>query len=379
MKIYKINNKSNFDEICKAISPSPAGVKLMREKSEINFIFIDEIKTPAANILKQDALSVGAELVTHSDTILGKQSLNKALLMATNAQLRQLAKKEKLQDFGLKNLAAFLETKFIKPTKPLIMGVANINTDSFNEQSRINTQNGISKIEYMIEAGADYIDLGGVSSRPGSQYCGREEEFRRIKDIVEEIYKLNLHEKAKFSLDSFDPYCLEFALNHGFKMINDITANINLAPLAAKYDAEYCMMHMQGDPATMQVAPKYNDLIGEIADFFEQKIALAKELGAKKLVLDVGIGFGKTAEQNLLLIKHLEHFLKFDCPLLVGASRKSVINHYSPSEVKDRLPGSLYLHLKAFENGAQIIRTHDVAEHKQLFNMHEAMSQATLW
>lgn len=379
MKIYKINNKSNFDEICKAISPSPAGVKLMREKSEINFIFIDEIKTPAANILKQDALSVGAELVTHSDTILGKQSLNKALLMATNAQLRQLAKKEKLQDFGLKNLAAFLETKFIKPTKPLIMGVANINTDSFNEQSRINTQNGISKIEYMIEAGADYIDLGGVSSRPGSQYCGREEEFRRIKDIVEEIYKLNLHEKAIFSLDSFDEYCLEFALNHGFKMINDITANASLATLAARYDAEFCMMHMQGDPATMQIAPKYNDLIGEIADFFEQKIALAKELGAKKLVLDVGIGFGKTAEQNLLLIKHLEHFLNFDCPLLVGASRKSVINHYYKSEVKERLPGSLYLHLKAFENGAQIIRTHDVAEHKQLFDMHEAMSQATLW
>jgi len=139
------------------------------------------------------------------------------------------------------------------------------------------------------------------------------------------------------------------------------------------------MMHMQGDPATMQIAPKYNDLIGEISDFFEQKIVLARELGAKKIVLDVGIGFGKTAEQNLLLIKHLEHFLKFGCPLLVGASRKSVINHYYKSEVKERLPGSLYLHLKAFENGAQIIRTHDVAEHKQLFDMHEAMNQATLW
>ena len=129
----------------------------------------------------------------------------------------------------------------------------------------------------------------------------------------------------------------------------------------------------------MQIAPKYNDLIGEISDFFEQKIVLARELGAKKIVLDVGIGFGKTAEQNLLLIKHLEHFLKFECPLLVGASRKSVINHYYKSEVKDRLPGSLYLHLKAFENGAQIIRTHDVAEHRQLFDMHEAMNQATLW
>jgi len=374
LKFYKINNKSDFDQICKAVSPSPTGAKLMHEKSEINFIFIDEIKTPAANILKQDALSVGAELVTHNDTILGRESLNKALLMATNAQLRQLAKKEKLQDFGLKKLAGFLETKFTKPA-----GVANINSDSFNEQSRINTQNGVAKIEAMIEAGADYIDLGGVSSRPGSEYCGREEEFRRIKDIVEEIYKLNLHEKAKFSLDSFDEYCLEFALNHGFKMINDITANANLATLAARYDAQFCMMHMQGDPATMQIAPKYNDLIGEISDFFEQKIVLARELGAKKIVLDVGIGFGKTAEQNLLLIKHLEHFLKFDCPLLVGASRKSVINHYYPSEVKDRLPGSLYLHLEAFRNGAQIIRTHDVTEHKQLFDMHEAMNQATLW
>ncbi|WP_298055669.1 dihydropteroate synthase, partial [uncultured Campylobacter sp.] len=212
--------------------------------------------------------------------------------------VKQLAKKEKLQDFGLKKLAGFLESKFTKPAKPLIMGVVNINTDSFNEQSRINTQNGIAKIESMIGAGADYIDLGGVSSRPGSEYCGREEEFRRIKDIIEEIYRLNLHEKAKFSLDSFDPYCLEFALSHGFKMINDITANASLATLAARYDAEFCMMHMQGDPATMQVAPKYNDLIGEIADFFEQKMALAKELGAKKLVLDVGIGFGKTAEQN---------------------------------------------------------------------------------
>ena len=379
MKIFKINPQTDFNEICEIIRPSDEGRNLMKKKSAINFFLIKDLRSPAANILKQDALSVGAELVTHNDTILGRESLNKALLMATNAQLKQLAKKEKLQDFGLKKLAVFLETKFTKPAKPIIMGVANINTDSFNEQSRINTLNGITKIEAMIEAGAHYIDLGGVSSRPGSEYCGREEEFSRIKDIVEEIYKLNLHEKAKFSLDSFDPYCLEFALNHGFKMINDITANANLATLAARYDAQFCMMHMQGDPATMQIAPKYNDLIGEISDFFEQKIALARELGAKKIVLDVGIGFGKTAEQNLLLIKHLEHFLKFECPLLVGASRKSVINHYYKSEVKDRLPGSLYLHLKAFENGAQIIRTHDVAEHKQLFDMHEAMNQATLW
>ena len=378
MKIFKINPQTGFNEICEIIRPSDEGRNLMKKKSAINFFLIKDLRSPAANILKQDALSVGAELVTNRDVILNGAN-SAALLMATDAQVQALAKKESAQDFGLKNLAKFLKSTFKKPQRAQIMGVVNVNEDSFNAASRVNEKSGIEKIEAMIEAGADYIDLGGVSSRPGSEYCGREEEFRRIKDIVEEIYKLNLHEKAKFSLDSFDPYCLEFALNHGFKMINDITANASLATLAARYDAEFCMMHMQGDPATMQVAPKYNDLIGEIADFFEQKIALARELGAKKLVLDVGIGFGKTAEQNLLLIKHLEHFLKFDCPLLVGASRKSVINHYSPSEVKDRLPGSLYLHLKAFENGAQIIRTHDVAEHKQLFNMYEAMSQATLW
>ena len=378
MKIFKINPQTDFNEICEIIRPSDEGRNLMKKKSAINFFLIKDLRSPAANILKQDALSVGAELVTNRDVILNGAN-SAALLMATDAQVQALAKKESAQDFGLKNLAKFLKSTFKKPQRAQIMGVVNVNEDSFNAASRVNEKSGIEKIEAMIEAGADYIDLGGVSSRPGSEYCGREEEFRRIKDIVEEIYRLNLHEKAKFSLDSFDPYCLEFALNHGFKMINDITANASLATLAARYDAEFCMMHMQGDPATMQIAPKYSDLIGEITDFFEQKIALARELGAKKIVLDVGIGFGKTAEQNLLLIKHLEHFLKFGCPLLVGASRKSVINHYYKSEVKDRLPGSLYLHLKAFENGAQIIRTHDVAEHKQLFNMHEAMSQATLW
>ena len=378
MKIFKINPQTDFNEICEIIRPSDEGRNLMKKKSAINFFLIKDLRSPAANILKQDALSVGAELVTNRDVILNGAN-SAALLMATDAQVQALAKKESAQDFGLKNLAKFLKSTFKKPQRAQIRGVVNVNEDSFNAASRVNEKSGIEKIEAMIEAGADYIDLGGVSSRPGSEYCGREEEFRRIKDIVEEIYRLNLHEKAKFSLDSFDPYCLEFALNHGFKMINDITANASLATLAARYDAEFCMMHMQGDPATMQIAPKYNDLIGEIADFFEQKIAIARELGAKKLVLDVGIGFGKTAEQNLLLIKHLEHFLKFDYPLLVGASRKSVINHYYPSEVKDRLPGSLYLHLKAYENGAQIIRTHDVAEHKQLFDMHEAISQATLW
>lgn len=379
MKFYRINENSDFDAICKRIAPSIGGLKLMSKKSHVNFIFIDGIGSPAANILKQDALSAGAELVTNKDTIFGREERSSALLMGTDAQFEILSKKEKMQDFGLKNLADFLNRNFKKPREVQIMGVLNINEDSFNAASRVDAKNAVSRIEAMIEEGACYIDIGGVSSRPGSEYCGREEEFRRIECVVAEIYRLNLHERAKFSLDSFDEYCLEYALDHGFAMINDITANVNLASLAARYDAEFCMMHMQNDPKTMQLAPHYEDLLGEMDAFFADKIARASELGAKKLVLDVGIGFGKTAEQNLLLIKHLGHFLHFGYPLLVGASRKSVINFYSPSEVSQRLPGSLYLHLKAHENGATIIRTHDVVEHAQMFALQNAMNEANLW
>lgn len=378
MKIFKIDNKTNFNEICKFIKPEKIGEKLMKKKASLNFFFIKDLKDPAANILKQDALSIGAELVCQRSAILG-QGAGNALLMVNDKQLASLAKKEALQDFGLKNLSKFIKKDFIKPKKPEIMGVVNINEDSFNKASRVNTKTGIQRIEKQINDGASYIDLGGVSSRPGSKYCGRDEEFRRIKDIISEIYKLNLYEKAKFSLDSFDEYCLEYALNHGFTFINDISADLNLCKLAKKYNATYSLMHMKGDPTNMQKDPKYDDLIDEIDEFFKVKLDEIYSYGVKDIVLDPGIGFGKSASDNLFLIKHLEHFLHFNLPLFVGASRKSVINYYSKSEVDERLAGSLYLHLKAYENGATIIRTHDVFEHSQMFKLHEAMNKISIW
>jgi dihydropteroate synthase len=378
LKIFKIDNKTNFNEICKFIKPEKIGEKLMKKKSSLNFFFIKDLKDPAANILKQDALSIGAELVCQRSAILG-QSVGNALLIANDKQLASLAKKEALQDFGLKDLSKFIKKDFIKPKKPEIMGVVNINEDSFNKASRVNTKTGIQRIEKQINDGASYIDLGGVSSRPGSKYCGRDEEFRRIKDIISEIYKLNLYEKAKFSLDSFDEYCLEYALNHGFTFINDISADLSLCKLAKKYNATYSLMHMKGDPTNMQKDPKYDDLIDEIDEFFKVKLDEIYSYGVKDIVLDPGIGFGKSASDNLFLIKHLEHFLHFNLPLFVGASRKSVINYYSKSEVDERLAGSLYLHLKAYENGATIIRTHDVFEHSQMFKLHEAMNKISIW
>ncbi|EAI5930642.1 dihydropteroate synthase [Campylobacter coli] len=375
MKFFKINSNTDFNLLCSFINPHKMGQKIMSEKAQIHFILIKDITTPAANILKQDALRVGAELITHKEVITAKIAHSNALLMATKEQIQKLINKEKLQDFGLKNLARFLENDFSKPKQAELMAVINVNEDSFNADSRVSYKDFEERLNEILALNPEYIDIGAVSSRPKSVYCGKEEEFRRLKNVLDLIYDKNYYEKAIFSLDSFDEYCLEYALNKGFKFINDISSlrNLNLAKLASKYNAKYCLMHMQNDPLTMQDNPRYDDLLDEMSSFFKEKLEILDVLGVKESILDVGIGFGKSAEHNMILIKHLEHFLQFKKPLLVGASRKSVINAYYESEVKDRLAGTLYLHLKAFENGASIIRVHDLYEHKQLFAMANAM------
>ncbi|WP_335879873.1 dihydropteroate synthase [Campylobacter jejuni] len=375
MKFFKINPNTDFNLLCSFINPHKMGQKIMSEKTQIHFILIKDITTPAANILKQDALRVGAELITHKEVITAKITHSNTLLMATKEQIQKLINKEKLQDFGLKNLARFLENGFSKPKQAELMAVINVNEDSFNADSRVSYKDFEERLNEILALNPEYIDIGAVSSRPKSVYCGKEEEFRRLKNVLDLIYDKNYYEKAIFSLDSFDEYCLEYALNKGFKFINDISSlrNLNLAKLASKYEAKYCLMHMQNNPNNMQDNPSYEDLLDEMTLFFKEKLELLESFGVKESILDVGIGFGKSAGHNMILIKHLEHFLQFNKPLLIGASRKSVINAYFQSEIKDRLAGTLYLHLKAFENGASIIRVHDLYEHKQLFALAQAM------
>lgn len=371
MKCLKLNPNTDFDLLCSLVSPHKMGQKIMQKKSKLHFIFIENLSAPAANILKQDALRVGAELVTHKEVITGRVGASSALLIANEEQMIKLAIKEKQQDFGLKILAKFLQKTFTKPQKVRLMAVMNVNDDSFNPQSRVNPQNAQQKLEELLSLEPDFIDVGAVSSRPGSLYCGREEEFARLKRVLDLIDAKNYHQKSIFSLDSFDAYCVEYALNKGFKFINDITGlqDVALAGLARRYGAGYCLMHMQNSPHDMQDNPHYDNVLLELEDFFAQRLEL---LEGVEVVLDVGIGFGKRAAHNMLLIKHLEHFLHFERPLLVGASRKSFIDAHFKSAVEERLAGSLYLHLRAHENGASIIRTHDLKEHKQLFALHQA-------
>ena len=290
---------------------------------------------------------------------------------------QRLVEKEKKQDFGLKNLAAFLNQNFEKPKKAKLMAVLNINEDSFNPASRVKKEDFQKRLEAILALKPDFVDIGAVSSRPGSLYCGSDEEFARLKEPLELIYKNDYFKQSTFSLDSFDEKCLKFALDRGFSLINDIMGlkNEALAHLAKSYNASYCLMHIQNEPHNMQDNPHYDDLLGEIDEFFAKKLEILDTCGVKNVILDIGVGFGKTPKHNMLLIKHLEHFLHFEKPLLVGASRKGVINAYFPSEVQERLAGSLYLHLEAFKNGASIIRTHDLYEHKQAFALENAMRE----
>ena len=185
------------------------------------------------------------------------------------------------------------------------------------------------------------------------------------------IKALKLNEKNTFSIDSYTPSVVEYALNSGFTLINDITgaSDESIIKLAVKYDAKLCIMHMQGTPQTMQKDPEYDDVMVEVSEFFEERIAKCEAFGlsGENIILDVGIGFGKTLEHNLTLIKNLNHFKNFGCEVLIGASRKSMIDKIIPSPIEERLPGTLTLHLKAIENGASIVRCHDVREHKQAF------------
>ncbi|MDR3346468.1 MAG: dihydropteroate synthase [Campylobacteraceae bacterium] len=259
--------------------------------------------------------------------------------------------------------------------KTKIMGILNINNDSFFEGSRINTAAAKEKIEQMIADGADMIDIGALSSRPGSEPLSEEEELERLRDVLDIVRENKFYEKAVFSLDSYSPLCLEYALESGFTVVNDITglSDDEVCKVAKKHNAAVCIMHMKGSPKDMQVEPAYDDVLKEVDEFFAERISKAKSFGIKDIILDVGIGFGKNLEHNISLIKHHAKFLHFGYPLLIGASRKSMIDKISPCGVEDRLAGTLAVHLEAVRNGADIVRCHDVKEHVRAIKVFEAL------
>jgi len=379
MHLEQLNKNTNIEKLLNDIGVDSGGIKILSAKSQMHLIHIKELHVGAANILKQDALSVGADLAVPRGTVLAKTPTVECLLIATTKQLQQLSKKELAQPFGLKELAKEL-SNILEIKKPLhvdVMGIINANDDSFFKSSRFNSSDAIAKIEQMIQDGATMIDIGGVSSAPNSQSVSPEEELSRVENIYKLIYEQKLYDKAKFSADTYEPLVVHKALDSGFKIINDITglANDEVCRLIAKYDAQAVLMHMQGNPQTMQQNPHYDNLLDDVYRFFQERIQKAENFGVKDIILDVGIGFGKTLEHNISLIKNLEHFQTLKKPLLVGASRKSMIDKIFPSEISQRLAGTLEVHMESVRNGASIIRVHDVYEHVQALAVHTAFNK----
>jgi len=382
MNVTKVSNSIDTKAVLKKLGVDGGGIAILASKMQHHILFIKDLHVGAANILKQDALSIGADLAVPRGTVIAKTSHVDCILIATQKQLKELSKKELAQPFGLKELANEL-AKIVKIQKPLhvdIMGIINANDDSFFSGSRFMGTSAIETIEKMIEDGATIIDIGGVSSRPNAPIVRADEELQRVKPIINAIQKNKLYEKVRFSLDSYEPHVISYALERGFSIVNDITGlrDDRVSKLCAQYNATAVIMHMQGTPQTMQENPYYDNVIIDVYDFLEKQMQKAQSFGVEKIVLDVGIGFGKSLDDNVTLLHNLEHFLTLDKPLLIGASRKSMINSISSSAIENRIAGTLALHLEALKNGASILRVHDVFEHKQAIDVFGYMKEGIL-
>jgi len=250
--------------------------------------------------------------------------------------------------------------------RPLVMGVINCTPDSFAVRFETEDQ-ALDAAREMIRDGADIIDIGGESTRPGSDPVAAETELARVIPVIEKIRSFS---DIPISIDTTKAEVAEKALSAGADIINDISAlafDPGMAGAAAKSGCPVILMHIKGKPRTMQDNPYYDDVIKEVSDYFRTRIdyALAAGIDRDRIILDVGIGFGKRIEDNLKLIKHLGAFWHLGCPLMVGASRKAFIGRLTGVETEDRLEGSVAVAAMAVQNGADIVRVHDVAETRQ--------------
>ncbi len=246
--------------------------------------------------------------------------------------------------------------------RPLIMGVVNVTPDSFSDGGRFATADAaIAQARRLIDEGADILDFGGESTRPGSDVVPLDEERRRILPVLDALRDV----PVPLSVDTQKPQLMREAIAAGAAMINDINALRVPGALdaVAATDAGVCFMHMQGDPKTMQHAPHYDDVVVEVKTFLEERLAAARAAGMadERLAIDPGFGFGKTLEHNLTLLRHLREFEQAGVAIIAGLSRKSALGLITGRAVDERVHASVAAMLLAVQRGAHIVRVHDVA------------------
>lgn len=256
------------------------------------------------------------------------------------------------------------------------MGVVNCTPDSFYDGSRFDGRNAAQMAVMMMEQGADIIDLGGQSSRPGAREISWSEEWNRIQDPIKRI--LDHKPEALLSIDTFHAEVAAKALDEGAFMINDIYAGTKdqgaMVDVVRQHQCPYVIMHMQGEPQSMQSNPQYEDVTSEVKTWFMERIESLNALGINQLVIDVGFGFGKSLGHNFRLLRELEKFREIQRPILVGISRKSMIWKTLDSTPEKALNGTTALHAWALDRGADLIRVHDVDTAQEVLRLHQSLN-----
>jgi dihydropteroate synthase len=383
----------------KRIGADSRSWEIMAPKALFRVIKISPVPFPAATVLKQEMLSLGGEAAVARGVLTARAKRSAVLLMGTMGQLRALTEKIRGQPFGLAGLSDKLadllgdaESSARPPLKfrgrelpvcdrPHVMGVLNVTPDSFSDGGQYDTvEAAADRAHQMVAEGADIIDVGGESTRPGAKPVGLKEELGRVIPVIERLCD---ELSVPLSIDTYKSEVARQALRAGAHMVNDISAlrfDPHMGRLVARRGAALILMHMKGTPRNMQRCPHYDDVISEIYQFLDRQIDQALQAGIARdhLVIDPGIGFGKRLQDNLVIINRLNEFLGLHRPLLVGLSRKSFIGQVLDVPVDQRLEGTAAAVALAVAGGANILRVHDVKEMIRVIHLARAVSQMSI-
>jgi dihydropteroate synthase len=373
-----INSMDKLVSVMKKIGVDSIGIEVMKPKGMFHYLNIDNLTNTQCHILKQSALSHSAEAAVNRHVITGKVEYSDVLLFGNEKQLKEVAKsllnqQFKMEDIGKAILSVFdrnddhkwyFKDRYIDLSKKTaIIGILNVTPDSFSDGGKWNSIDlALKQCERMIEEGADIIDIGGESTRPGAEFVDIQTEIERVMPIIDAV-KRNFD--IPVSIDTYKSKVAEESVKFGTDIVNDIGGlkfDNDMAGIIAKNKMGCCIMHMKGTPRNMQDDPNYEDVVAEICDYFNESLIIAEDNGISRnnIVLDPGIGFGKRVIDNLNILNDLHDFKCFKLPILVGVSRKSFIGRILERDVNDRLYATIGSQIVSLINGADIIRTHDV-------------------
>lgn len=345
-----------------------------KNKFEYKNIKLFSLSLPQANILKQTAVSVGADCGVHREMITGKVETMDCLVGGSISQLEKIADKLKLQPFGLKVLGEEIE-EFTKPQSfksTQMAGILNITENSFSDGGEyLQSEHAIEHLLSLIQEGADVIDIGAESTKPYSEAIPVDVQLEKLIPIMEFIRQNNI--TVPVSIDTRSSIVAEECIKSGAQIINDVSGfdyDPDMADVISKYGVKVVLQHSKGTPENMQNNPQYENLMDELYLGLKQKIefALSKGIKLENIIVDPGIGFGKTKENNFEIIRRVQEFQGLKCPVMLGISRKSLLGmKQSDNHIKDVY--TLALNGLAIERKVDYIRVHNVKLHKELINL----------